>query len=330
MSRAEFSPIATEEKFVGVLDTKIRVCGTQTTRARLIWFFNLICFAAHTAWVVVVVLTCRGKGDAMEIRIYRPMALYNTSATDGGGYEMSLVDNGMPIRIDILTILFFALSALAHFCVVAIAPFPASEYLYWRQIDRCFMWWRWLEYSMSSPIMLVGIALVCGIRDQSTLAAVCVLQWITIALGLFTELVSTPHDDMQSWIGDESKVGRNPRITRQINYVRRMTPHVLGFFPYLSAWALILYGFLQALDDIRERDKALFDRMPAFVYAIVFGSFALFSLFTIPQIRYQWLAPKYYYYTEYWYCTLSLTSKSFLGALLYANVLRKASVSEAL
>ena len=313
-----------------VIHEEVDFCGMRPTRAQLIWVFNAFCFIAHTIWIVVCFLAVRGKGDRMNVRVYRPRAIWNSTAETGDGYDLDLVDNGMPLRIDILTISFFALSALAHFCVVIFGALPISNYFYWLQVERAFHWHRWAEYSISAPIMLLGIGLICGVRDQATLASIVVLMWTTIAMGFLTEIVSTPSEDLESWIGDEPRNGQTKREARQLNYVRRMLPHVIGIFSYISAWAMILYGFTQSLDDVREHDKELYERMPKFVYAIVYGSFAIFTLFTIPQIRYQWIAPKYYYRAEYWYCTLSLFAKSYLGALLYVNVLRKASVDEAL
>ena len=37
----------------------------------------------------------------------------------------------------------------------------------WRQIDLCFLYWRWLEYSVSAPLMVVGIAIITGMREQN-------------------------------------------------------------------------------------------------------------------------------------------------------------------
>ena len=266
----------------------------------------------------------------MNIPVYRPQALYNTTAESGGGYYIDFVDNGMPLRIDVITISFFALSALAHFCVVVFGALPISNYFYWRQVERAFHWHRWCEYSISAPVMVLGIALICGVRDQATLASVVVLMWITMSMGFLTEIVSTPSDDLESWIGDQPKDGQTKREARQLNYFRRMLPHVIGIFSYMSSWAMILYSFNQNLDDTREHDRETYERMPKWVFAIIYGSFAIFTLFTIPQIRYQWLAPKHYFKAEYWYCFLSLFAKSYLGMLLYVNVLRKASVDEAL
>lgn len=118
--------------------------------------------------------------------------------------------------------------------------------------------------------------------------------------------------------------------TRFSNYCVRMIPHVFGFFPYITAWYIILDNFWRALNDLKREDEALFDRIPWFVPIAVSGTFVLFSTFTFTQIIFQWQPPRYYWKTEAWYSLLSLTSKLMLGGLLYSNVLRMSSFDEAL
>ena len=51
---------------------------------------------------------------------------------------------------------------------------------------------RWIEYSGSASLMIVLIAISVGLREQNTLACLFVLMWVTMYLGLFTELYSRP------------------------------------------------------------------------------------------------------------------------------------------
>ena len=52
------------------------------------------------------------------------------------------VDNGMPVRFDYLAAWFHGLSALAHAFVLIIGPFDRLAYLYWKNIDAAWCWWR--------------------------------------------------------------------------------------------------------------------------------------------------------------------------------------------
>lgn len=114
------------------------------------------------------------------------------------------------------------------------------------------------------------------------------------------------------------------------NYVRRMIPHVLGIFPYVTVWVIFINSFFTQLNDVRIKDEDLFARIPSFVPVAIVGTVVIFTTFTFVQWRYQYLSPDYYWRTEVWYCFLSLTAKVFLGLLLYVNVLMFSSVSTAL
>lgn len=81
------------------------------------------------------------KGDAMNAAVWRLKPVWNS--TSASGYTATLVDNHKPIRIDLLTAGFFLLSALAHLFAVVVGPFDRFIWIYWRQLDLAFFWWRW-------------------------------------------------------------------------------------------------------------------------------------------------------------------------------------------
>jgi len=109
-----------------------------------------------------------------------------------------------------------------------------------------------------------------------------------------------------------------------------MIPHTVGWFPYSAAWIVYASEFLNSLSDLKKEDEDLYDTIPVWVPYAVFGTFVFFTLFTLPQWRYQYVSPDFYWKTEFWYCFLSLASKLFLGGLLILNVLRFSSFAEAM
>tara|TARA_B110001450_G_scaffold223573_2_gene220774 strand:+ start:5981 stop:6751 length:771 start_codon:yes stop_codon:yes gene_type:complete len=137
--------------------------------------------------------------------------------------------------------------------------------------------------------MFVGIAVVTAIRDQNTLVGIAFLSFSTMWCGYFTELLSRPERNQDGtynydkWAGDPDTGVSDYTRKRIINYLRRMFPHVMGFFPYAANWAIILNNFFEQIDDLCEGLK---DRMPDFVPWIIYGSATIFSLFTFVQWRY--------------------------------------------
>ena len=193
--------------------------------------------------------------------------------------------------------------------------------------------------------MILGIAVICAVRDKYTLACIFALNCATMFCGLATEIYSRPalvveggkvtdKYNMEMWAGDPVRVGDSTKDeqfalkfgdgARWGNYLYRMVPHFFGIFPYSFAWFPIIDSFFQQVDDLCDRLEEL---MPSWVPLVIVGCFAIFSCFTfvqwrcvaaapasggdpradaLPRRRYQWTAPKHYWRTEVWYCVLSV------------------------
>ena len=164
---------------------------------------------------------------------------------------------------------------------------------------------RWLEYSFSASIMLFGIAIVAGIRDENTLSSLFVLCFTTMLCGLLTEAIA------------DTEIGKS-ELKWKSPYHWRMIPLCVGLVPYVAAWSIIISYWIKSIDDVCER---LRDRIPDYVPYIIYGCFFIFSLFAVVLVVYQRFEPARYWETEVWYCILSLTAKVFLGAFLLTNVI---------
>ena len=66
------------------------------------------------------------------------------------------------------------------------------RFIYWRQMDDAFCWWRWVEYSASASVMALSIAIAIGIREMNTLASIFMLHFTTMCFGLLVEYISVP------------------------------------------------------------------------------------------------------------------------------------------
>ncbi len=323
--------VVKQKLFKSVTDTDATLlCFTDIRLRRSTWIIlaNLLCFCIHITWAILCLLAGRGKEDDLTFQVHRLHTSFNRSVIANERYQFDVVPNGRPLRLDLLAAGFFGLSAIAHGGLVLLACTGYvkrlrwwAQTLLWDNIDLAFAWWRWLEYSISAPLMLLSIAVVFGMREQNALASIFLLQWVTIVFGFLTELYSHPLETKLEWLGDRDKNDEYTGQSKQVNYARRMIPHVFGIFTYVACWVLILNSWFESLDDVREHSPDIYDAMPRFVYAIVIGTVVIFSLFSVVQIRYQWLPPSRFWESEIWYYALSATAKVFLGALLYINVL---------
>lgn len=318
-----------------VLTTEFTTCGGVTiTRAHVIWIFNLLCLFVHLIFFIVTALSLNGKDPKLfEWYIFR--------LQNDWPYNATLVDAETPLRIDVLTWSFFLLSALAHLFAVVVGPWDRFIHIYWRQLDLGFVWWRWVEYSLSASVMVVGIALLVGVRERFTLMLLFVTMGsVQICGGLLTELYALPSKnengkvDLSRWDGDNG----DDRLGKLKSYLKRMIPHFATYPLYIACWATLILTFHQAIEDLDAANNIILSvnasaeilSIPPFVPPIVYGSAVLFSLFTLPQVVFMYISPKHYWASELCYCALSLISKTFLGGLLLSNVLLRPSLADAM
>ena len=109
-----------------------RVRGLSHASPHAVWWLNLFCFLAHGVFTGLSLYP--GLGDdtgKFDITIWRTKLVWQP----GYQYQVSLVDNGMPLRIDYLCAGFFGLSALFHFWACIVGLFESFWFVYWRQLD---------------------------------------------------------------------------------------------------------------------------------------------------------------------------------------------------
>jgi hypothetical protein len=183
--------------------------------------------------------------------------------------------------------IFLGLSSLAHFIVVSPKFFP--RYIAGLAAHRNFF--RWVEYSISSSVMIVLIALVTGISDITALIAIFGVNASMILFGWLQEKYEEPGNG--GWV-----------------------PFIFGCITGIVPWlALVFYVF--AIGGVGE------NQAPTFVYFIVLTIFIFFNSFALVQ----WLQYKKvgkwsdYLRGERTYITLSLVAKSALAWQIFANTL---------
>jgi hypothetical protein len=187
--------------------------------------------------------------------------------------------------------LFFGLSALFHF-MVALPPF-SSRYV--AGLVAHHNYFRWVEYSLSSSVMIVLIAQIVGISDAAALIAIFGVNASMILFGWLQERYETPGSG--GWL-----------------------PFVFGCIAGIVPWlAVALYVVAPgAATDVEP---------PAFVYGIIISLFLLFNVFAVVQVLQYKRVGKWSNYLngERTYITLSLVAKSLLAWQIFAGTLAPGS-----
>ncbi len=192
------------------------------------------------------------------------------------------------LQIGPIVAAFLFLSAIAHFSV--------STVLYkWYagNLAKGINYARWYEYAVSSSLMIVVIAMLCGVFDLSTLILLFTLNAMMIFFGLSMEL--------------------HNQTTKKTNW----TTFIFGCIAGIVPWVVLYLYFAGAASSIG-------DVIPKFVYAILASIFVFFNVFAINMLlQYLKVGPwKNYLFGERVYILLSLVAKSALAWQIFSGTLR--------
>ena len=180
--------------------------------------------------------------------------------------------------------IFLFFSASAHFIIAG----PAyGRYVEGLKHNRNY--YRWVEYAFSSSVMVVLIAALVAITDVAALIAIFGANASMILFGLLMEKYEQPGSP---------------------DWTAFIFGCVAGIFPWLAI-ADYLWG------------PGASDMMPGFVYWIFVTMFVFFNSFAVNQVlQYKRVGKwKDYVFGEVAYVFLSLSAKSVLAWLVFANVL---------
>lgn len=183
--------------------------------------------------------------------------------------------------------LFLGLSAFFHFLVSSKKFFPKySEGL--KQNRNIF---RWVEYSLSSSVMIFLIAQINGISDYATLLAIFGVNVSMILFGWLQEKYAQLGDGQ--WL-----------------------PFIFGCIAGIIPWIIIAIQLFSPGGPTGAT-------APSFVYAIVFSLFAFFNCFALVQYKQYRAKGKWANYLrgEKTYIILSFVAKSLLAWQIFAATL---------
>lgn len=155
---------------------------------------------------------------------------------------------------------------------------------------------RMVEYSISATLMQIAIALILGIWQRLTIIGIAFLTVVTMLLGLIAEQLKNDRKEI-AWLS-----------------------HFTGWLSLGGVWAIIGRQFIYTLETSGE------NKPPTFVYAIIIIITLLYCGFGIIQfVQIYYSTPKnspnLNKKIEMAYCVNSLTSKTFLGWIIFANAL---------
>lgn len=213
------------------------------------------------------------------------------------------------ISFEGLVVAFFFLSAI--FQTIPAFVTPIWRWQLWLLMERNVQPIRWLEYSASASVMFVLFNLLNGTMNLYLIVTVFALSFVMMVLGLVSE--SSAYFQRTVEYLSNGKVKRNA--------LDFFLPHVLGWVPFVTLWALIFRSFVVGISHGSTKP-------PMWVYILFSSQIGIMACFGANQLAqlvdlYKVRASDFERQTrialrtEYIYVTLSLTAKSLLAWTLY-------------
>ncbi len=247
----------------------------QQSRFRNLRVWNLVVGAFHAVQAFVVLALA--NDFALPVT-----ATFLTAQPGVGSPELKTL---FEVRIAWGVAAFLFLSAIAHWTIAA----PRVFDWYSRNLLSEKNYARWIEYAVSSSLMVVLIAMLPGISDIGALAGIFGANAAMILFGLLVEHYETPGRPnlMSYWFGV-----------------------VAGAVPWLVI-AFYMWSPGSAASP------------PTFVYAIFVSLFIFFNTFAVNMVLQYRKVGRWadYLYGEKTYIVLSLTAKSLLAWQVFGGTL---------
>lgn len=187
---------------------------------------------------------------------------------------------------------FLLLSAFFHFLISSPTFYPR----YKAGLKKNHNYFRWVEYSLSSSVMIWLIAQLTGVSDFAALAGIFAVNASMIFFGALQEKYESP--------------GNGQGL-----------PFIFGSMTGIVPWLIIiLYTIQPGAENAAE--------VPGFVYGIIVALFVFFNTFAFNQaFQYKKIGPwKNYLFGEATYITLSLVAKSILAWQVFSGAIIPAIV----
>ena len=250
---------------------------TKTITAQSLRKTNVLAGILHLGQMIAVL--------ALSNDFALPITATYMSGPPGSSFAPPVVLFSTPVGLTVA--IFLGLSALAHFIVAS----PQFFGRYSAGIAAQRNYFRWVEYAISSSVMIVLIAQVTGVADISAIISIFGVNASMILFGWLQEKYENPGSG--GWL-----------------------PFIFGCIAGLVPWLVLLF-YVFSIGGVSDTSA------PAFVYGIVFTIFVFFNSFALVQ----WLQYKKvgkwsdYIRGERTYITLSLIAKSALAWQIFANTL---------
>jgi hypothetical protein len=253
--------------------------------ARSLHRWNVVLAALHAIQALLILALSFAKDPIVTAPVVSSYLSYDAATETLVPAQRALFD--LPIGPAVAV--FFLLSALAH----AAVAFPFRGW-YERVLARGQNPARWIEYALSSSVMIVIIATLSGIQEIGTLVAIF---GINAAMNLF------------GWSMEAANEGRT-----KVQWLHYVFGCIAGIVP----WIVISIALWTSATEPGA------EPIPTFVFVIFVSLFISFNVFAINMILQYAKVGRWrdYLFGERAYMLFSLIAKTLLAWQVFAGTLR--------
>lgn len=188
--------------------------------------------------------------------------------------------------LESILVLIFLLTAFFHL-------YYARSDFYKREINQGYNRIRWLEYAITSSLMIFILAILSGVKDFDTVLCLCVINAVLMSTGYFFE-------------------------TSQIDLTKKLSLFI-GFSLLIFIWFVIFRNFASRIKEAEEVGR----KIPNWVYGVLTPMFFWWSSFGLVALYQYYKSDNNYKKYEKYYIILSYLSKAFMGYYLTYGMLRE-------
>ena len=191
------------------------------------------------------------------------------------------------INLGVGVVAFLAMSAFFHFLISS--PWFFKRYA--AGLKQSHNYFRWVEYSLSSSVMIWLIAQLCGVNDMAALFSIFAVNASMIMFGAMQEKYEKPGN-------------------------KKFLPFIFGSMTGIVPCIIIgIYTLQPGSKDAAE--------VPGFVIGIIVSLFIFFNTFAVNQVLQYRQVGKWasYLQGERSYITLSLVAKSLLAWQVFSGAI---------
>ena len=196
------------------------------------------------------------------------------------------------------TLGFLCLAIMDHACVCIAPP-------YW-EIEQLSRHLRYMEWSVSAPLMTFCVAAETGISDLYTHLTIWALMFASQIFGLLADILC------------------NLNLSGSWNPTQTLFGDYMWYLPNFAAWATCVFAFSPILDTL----AATRDSLPGYVTAIVVSQFVMFASAQFVQTYHLYATSrrvKPWFQTESVLVVVSLCTKTTLAWLMLVPLLSSAA-----